>query len=38
MFLTADGIMLKTIVRANPGVFVLNNGTITNKYNIRNRN
>ena len=35
-FLTADGIMLKTIVRANPGVFVLNNGTITNKYNIRN--
>lgn len=36
-FLTADGIMLKTIVRANPGVFVIENGTITDKYNIRNR-
>jgi Predicted membrane protein len=37
LFLTADGIMLKTIVRANPGVFVIENGTITDKYNIRNR-
>ena len=37
LFLTADGIMLKTIVRANPGVFVVENGTITDKYNIRNR-
>jgi len=37
LFLTADGIMLKTIVRANPGVFVVNNGTIIDKYNIRNR-
>lgn len=37
IFLTADGIMLKTIVRANPGVFVIENGTITDKYNIRNR-
>ena len=37
LFLTADGIMLKTIVRANPGVFELNNGTIVDKYNIRNR-
>ena len=37
LFLTADGIMLKTIVRATPGVFVLNNGTIIDKYNIRNR-
>lgn len=36
-FLTADGIMLKTIVRANPGVFVVEHGTITDKYNIRNR-
>ncbi|MBP5658945.1 MAG: DoxX family protein [Paludibacteraceae bacterium] len=36
-FLNADGIMLKTIVRANPGVFILNNGTIIDKYNIRNR-
>lgn len=38
LFLNADGIMLKTIVRANPGVFVIENGTITDKYNIRNRN
>lgn len=37
LFLTGDGIMLKTIVRANPGVFVLEQGTITDKYNIRNR-
>ncbi len=37
IFLTADGIMLKTIVRANPGVFVVENGTIKDKYNIRNR-
>ena len=37
LFLTADGIMLKTIVRANPGVFVVENGTIKDKYNIRNR-
>ncbi|MBR4520902.1 MAG: DoxX family protein [Paludibacteraceae bacterium] len=36
LFLNADGIMLKTIVRANPGVFVIENGTITDKYNIRN--
>ncbi len=37
LFLNGDGIMLKTIVRANPGVFVIENGTITDKYNIRNR-
>ena len=37
LFLNADGIMLKTIVRANPGVFVVENGIITDKYNIRNR-
>lgn len=37
LFLNADGIMLKTIVRANPGVFVIENGTITEKYNIRNK-
>lgn len=35
--LTADGIMLKTIVRANPGVMVVESGTITDKYNIKNR-
>ncbi len=37
LFLNADGIMLKTIVRANPGVFVIEHGTITDKYNLRNR-
>jgi hypothetical protein len=37
LFLNADGIMLKTIVRANPGVFVVEKGIITDKYNIRNR-
>ena len=37
LFLNADGIMLKTIVRANPGVIVLRNGNIIDKYNIRNR-
>ena len=36
-FLNGDGIMLKTIVRANPGVFVIENGTITDKYNLRDR-
>ena len=35
--LTADPVMLKTIVRANPGVFVLQNGTVIDKYNLRNR-
>jgi hypothetical protein len=34
---TADPVMLKTIVRANPGVFVLQNGTVIDKYNLRNR-
>lgn len=37
LFLNADGIMLKTIVRANPGVLVVEKGIITDKYNIRNR-
>lgn len=34
---TCDPITLKTIVRANPGVIVLQNGVVINKYNIRNR-
>ena len=34
--LTSDGIMLKTIVRANPGVIILENGVVKDKYNIRN--
>ena len=36
-FLSCDGVTLKTIVRANPGVVVLQNGTVTDKYNLRNR-
>ncbi len=32
-----DGVTLKTIVRANPGVVVVQNGVITDKYNLRNR-
>lgn len=34
---TCDPVTLKTIVRANPGVFVVQNGTIIDKYNLRNR-
>lgn len=33
-----DGTQLKTIVRANPGVFVIKNGTIIDKYNVRQKN
>ena len=32
-----DPVTLKTIVRANPGVIVVQNGVIIDKYNIRNR-
>lgn len=34
---TCDPVTLKTIVRANPGVIVLQNGTVIDKYNIRDR-
>lgn len=34
---TCDPVTLKTIVRANPGVIVVQNGTIVDKYNLRNR-
>lgn len=34
---TCDPVTLKTIVRANPGVIVLQNGTVIDKYNLRNR-
>ena len=34
-FCTIDPVTLKTIVRANPGVFVVQNGTIVAKHNVR---
>ncbi len=34
---TCDPVTLKTIIRANPGVIVLQNGTVIDKYNLRNR-
>ncbi len=33
---TCDPVTLKTIVRANPGVIVLNSGTVVDKYNLAN--
>lgn len=36
-FCTIDPVTLKTVVRANPGVCVVQNGTIIDKYNLRNR-
>lgn len=36
-FCTCDPVTLKTIVRANPGVIVVENGTIIDKYNLRNK-
>jgi len=37
VFCTIDPVTLKTIVRANPGVFVVQNGTIIDKYNLRQK-
>ena len=34
---TCDPVTLKTIIRANPGVIVVQNGVVIDKYNIRNR-
>lgn len=34
---TCDPVTLKTIVRANPGIVVIQNGTVINKYNLRNK-
>ena len=34
---TCDPVTLKTIVRANPGVVVLQNGVVIDKFNVRNR-
>ena len=36
-FCTIDPVTLKTIVRANPGVFVVQDGNIIDKYNIKNK-
>lgn len=36
-FCTCDPITLKTIVRANPGIVVVQGGVIVDKYNLRNR-
>ena len=35
IFCTIDPVTLKTIVRANPGVFVVQNGTIIEKHNLK---
>ncbi len=37
-FCTIDPVTLKTIVRANPGLFVVQNGTIMEKHNLRQMN
>jgi uncharacterized membrane protein YphA (DoxX/SURF4 family) len=37
LFCTIDPVTLKTIVRANPGVFVVQNGTVIDKYNLRQK-
>ncbi len=36
-FCTIDPVTLKTIVRANPGVFVVQNGYIIDKYNLKQK-
>lgn len=38
LFCTIDPVTLKTIVRANPGVFVVQNGIVVDKYNLRQKN
>jgi len=37
VFCTIDPVTLKTIVRANPGVFVVQNGIVIDKYNLRQK-
>ncbi len=36
-FCATDPVTLKTIVRANPGVIIVQDGTIIDKYNLRNK-
>ncbi len=36
-FCTIDPVTLKTIVRANPGVFVVENGYVIDKYNLKQK-
>ena len=36
-FCTIDPVTLKTVVRANPGVFVVQNGVIIDKYNLKQK-
>ena len=36
-FCSIDPVTLKTVVRANPGVFVIQNGTVIEKYNLRQK-
>lgn len=38
VFCFTDPVTLKTIVRANPGIVVLQNGTVMEKHNMRNYN
>ena len=37
LFCTIDPVTLKTVVRANPGVFVVWNGYVIDKYNLRQK-
>ena len=38
VFCTIDPVTLKTVVRANPGVFIVQRGVVVDKYNLRESN